>query len=123
MSFSRQIYLEVDGGKDLSLLMTYKNGEGEPDLFEIEVFRSKDSVGKARWIVDGEHRALNFDSASVMQSKTTACITNCLGIAVGKGLIECLWTANGDPQKIRECIKEKAIGVLLDAAGCVAECF
>jgi len=38
MSFTRQVYLEVDGEKDLSLVMAYHNGDGAPDWFEIEFF-------------------------------------------------------------------------------------
>ena len=122
MSFTRQVYLEVDGESDLTLLLTYRNGEMAPDSFEIEVFRSKDAIGKAHWTVDIEHCAFIFDPASVLGDATTACIAKCLGIAVGKGLIECLWASGGDLQKVRKCIKEKAIGVLLDAAGCVVDC-
>jgi hypothetical protein len=122
MSFTRQVYLEVDGEKDLTLLMAYHNGESEPDWFEIEVFKGKDAVGKARWEVDAAHFAFIFDPSSVIANQSSACITQCLGISVSKGLIECLWTSQGDIQKIRKCIKDKAIGVLLDGAGCVAAC-
>ncbi len=122
MSFTRQVYLEVDGEKDLSLLLTYRNGESEPDSFEIEVFRSNEAIGKAKWDVDIVHCAFIFDPLSVVSHQSSVCITKCLGMAVGKGLIECLWDAHGDLQKIRKCIKDKAVGVLLDAAGCVAAC-
>ncbi len=122
MSFSRQVYLEVDGEKDLSLLLTYRNGESEQDSFVIEVFRSTEAIWKARWSIDPAHCAALFDPSSVVGRQSAACIAKCIGIAVGKGLIECLWDANGDLPKIRKCIKDKSTGVLLDAAGCVAVC-
>ena len=122
MSFSRQVYLEVDGEKDLSLLLKYRNGESEQDSFEIEVFRSTEALWKAKWSVDVAHCAYIFDPSSVVGHQSSACISQCIGVAVGKGLIACLWGASGDLQKIRKCIKEKTTGVLLDAAGCVAGC-
>ncbi len=122
MSFTHQVYLEVDGEKDLSLLLTYRNGESEQDSFEIEVFRSNEAIGKAKWSIDSAHCAFIFDPSSAVIHPSSACITKCLGMAVGKGLIECLLDAYGVQQKIRKCIKDKAIGVLLDAAGCIAAC-
>jgi hypothetical protein len=122
MSFTRQVYLEVDGEKDLTLLLNYHNGGSEPDSFEIEVFSSNEVIGKAHWRIDVEHFAFIFDPASAVSHPSAACIAKCLGISVGKGLIECLWASNGDRQKIRKCFKDKAVGVLLDAAGCVADC-
>ncbi len=91
MSFSRQVYLEVDGEKDLSLLLKYRNGESEQDLFEIEVFRSTEALWKAKWSVDVARCAYIFDPSSVVGHQSSACISQCIGVAVGKGLIECLW--------------------------------
>jgi hypothetical protein len=122
MSFTRQVYLEVDGEKDLSLLLTYRNGESEPDSFEIEVFKSKEALGKAKWNVDIAHYAFIFEALSVISHPSSASITKCLGMAVGKGLMDCLWDADGDRQKIRKSIKDRAVGVLLDAAGRIAGC-
>ena len=116
MSFTRQVYLEVDGEKDLSLVLAYHNGESEPDAFEIEVFVGKEAVGKARWSVDAEHYALPFHPVA----ETRPGVAKSLGIAVGKGLIDGLWEAGGDRQKIRKGVKDKAVAVLLDAAGRVA---
>jgi hypothetical protein len=118
MSFTRQVYLEVDGEKDLSLLLAYRNGESDPDTFEIEVFQGKEAVGKGRWSVDAEHFALLFHSVA----ETRPGISKSLGIAVGKGLIDGLWDADGDRQKLRKGVKDSAVAVLLDAAGRVADC-
>jgi hypothetical protein len=116
MSFTRQVYLEVDGEKDLSLVLAYHNGESEPDSFEIEVFQGKEAVGKGRWSVDAEHYALPFQP--IGEAKPG--ITKSLGVAVGKGLIDGLWEAAGDRPKIRKGVKDTAVAVLLDAAGRVA---
>ena len=118
MSFTRQVYLEVDGEKDLSLVMAYHNGDGAPDWFEIEFFKSKDAIGKARWSVDVAHCAFLFDPAS---APTAGGVTTCLETAISQGVIDRLWTSDGDSPKIRKAINDKAIAVLLDAAGGVAE--
>ena len=118
MSFTRQVYLEVDGEKDLSLLLAYHNGGSEPDSFEIEVFQGKEAVGKGHWSVDAEHYALPFKSIA----ETRPGVAKSLGIAVGKGLIDGLWDAGGDRQKLRKGVKDSAVAVLLDAAGRVAAC-
>ncbi|WP_294534240.1 hypothetical protein [uncultured Rhodoblastus sp.] len=120
MSFTRQVYLEVEGEKDLTLLLNYHNGGSEPDSFAIEVFRANEVIGKAQWRVDVEHYAFIFDPAFAVGHPSAAGISKVLGIAVGKGLIESLWASNGDRQEIRKSIKDHAIGVLLDAAGGVA---
>jgi hypothetical protein len=122
MSFTRQVYLEVDGEKDLSLVMTYRNGESEPDSFEIEVFRSNEAIGTAKWIVDMDHFAFIFDPCSGAGRPSAAGIAKCLGMAVGNGMIECLWDADGDRQIVRKCLKDKAAAVLLVAAGGIAGC-
>jgi hypothetical protein len=122
MSFTRQVYLEVDGEKDLSLVMTYRNGERDPDSFEIEVFRSNESIGLARWVVDIEHYAFIFDPSAGAGRPSAASITKCLGLAVGNGLIACLWDANGDRQALRKGVKDAAAAVLLVAAGGIAGC-
>jgi hypothetical protein len=116
MSFTRQVYLEVDGEKDLSLVLAYHNGESEPDAFEIEVFKGKEAVGKGRWTVDAEHYALLFHPIA----ETRPGVAQSLGVAVGKGLIDGLWEAGGDRQKVRKGVKDSAVAVLLDAAGRVA---
>ena len=122
MSFTRQVYLEVDGEKDLSLVMTYRNGERDPDSFEIEVFRSNEPIGLARWVVDIEHYAFIFDPSAGDGRPSAAAIIKCLGLAVGNGLIACLWDAHGDRQILRKGVKDEAAAVLLVAAGGIAGC-
>jgi hypothetical protein len=69
--------------------------------------------------------ALIFDAANVpdlLSDPLVQCIARCLGSAVSRALIECLWNNRKNLQGVRNCIQEKAVGALLSAAECVYAC-
>ena len=73
------------------------------------------------WHIDPQARALMFDPGSIVMDPTVQCVTQCLGISIGKNLILCLWGARSR-QDIEQCLARAALGTLLDSAECVARC-
>jgi hypothetical protein len=64
---------------------------------------------------------LEIDPYSSALGAHAACIIQCLGIAVGKALLECL-LGSRTLREIEECLKGKAITAVADAIECIARC-
>ncbi len=128
MAFARKLAYSIDDKGTIILNFAYTGDENSLGNVEIAVLSPTTFPGapilaaKLKWMIDEDARALLFDPASIVQDPTVQCIAQCLGIAVGKGLIECVWKNRKNLKGLEDCLKEKAVGVLLDSSECVARC-
>ena len=50
------------------------------------------------------------------------CIAACVGVQLGKALLECILKNRGNAQAIGECLKGKVSGTIADIVQCIIEC-
>jgi len=73
-----------------------------------------------RWNIDVRNKQLQFTTV-MTDGPNAVCILHCLGIAIGKALLECL-LGSGSLKEVEGCLKGKAIGALSDSVVCIAQC-
>jgi hypothetical protein len=75
---------------DIKLELTYDDSNGQEGQIEIKASRGSTDIGRLKLRVNPVTHMLVVDPGSVLATPEAQCIAQCLGIAVGKGLIECL---------------------------------
>src|SRR5438046_40008 len=117
--FQTRVIFRIGETAQVTLKLRYSENEREGHV-EIEVLRDDDRVGRLGLRVNPDSHGLFFDPGS-MNTDEARCITSCLGVAAGRGLVECL-LGSRSLSEIRACVRRKAAGTLVDAALCVAQC-
>jgi hypothetical protein len=121
MSFERALTFRVNDKEEIRLRISYN--EQDSILTADARGPGGDDHAEAYWKFDWE----SWNSCSLQFNQVAAigpqavCILHCIGIIIGKTLLECL-LGSGSRDEIEKCLKGKAISALADAVECIAKC-
>ena len=122
MAFQQKLTYHIDDLSQVALLFAYSGNDTTLGHITIRVEHAGVLIGVPKWNIDLDVKTFLFDPGSIATTTGAAlCVAQCIGIAVGKGLLECLWGAK-TLKDVEDCLKAKTLGMLLDAAECVARC-
>jgi hypothetical protein len=118
ITFERTLSFKLDAGADVAITMQFDNS-GEVHVHaNVTEANGTQSNSNGVWKFNASNNSLQFSSHG---SGVALCVIGCLGIAVGKSLLECLLNSSTIAE-IESCLKEKAVGALADAVTCIAHC-
>lgn len=117
MAFTESLVVRFSNGAEISASLNFLDS-GQVDL-AVSGPQPRDAIS-ASWSIDLTTSSLGFSITSQIGTHA-ACIATCLGISVGKALLECL-LRSGSLSDIETCLKGKAIGAIADAIECIARC-
>lgn len=115
--FERSLTFAIDVGKQVFIQLQFDDAHKVVNLYA-SVDGGQQS--HAKWVFNPSTKFMEFSVVAAGVSQT-ACILSCLGIAVGKPLLECLLNS-GSVTEVEQCLRGKAVGALADAVLCVAHC-
>jgi|SRR5580692_4677821 hypothetical protein len=114
MSFNQSLSYRFVEGPNVNSSLSF---EGQTVTFKVAVDGNE---AEGTWTINFEEKSLAFSSI-IHAGAHAVCIISCLGISVGKPLLECLLRSRSLAD-VEKCLKDKAVGALADAALCIAHC-
>lgn len=113
--FERRLAFTIDAVQQVVIRIEFLDTQKKVNLYA--------SVGGATesnafWTFDPNSKSLQFSNLVTGQ---VGCILGCLGVSVGKALLQCLLDSVTIAQ-IEDCLKGKASGALAEAIACIAHC-
>jgi hypothetical protein len=113
--FERRLAFTLDAAQQVVVRIEFLDVQKKVNLYASLAGGKEES---AVWTFDPSSKSLQFTN---LVTGPVGCILGCLGVSVGKSLLECLLNSVTIKQ-IEDCLKDKATGALAEAVVCIAGC-